>query len=199
MTLPRKPPLASRAEADKAAGVPLGPRLYGILAEFGSPEEITRAARAAREAGYRRIDAYTPFPIPELGEIIAVGRSKVPWIILVGGIAGGVTGFLLQYYSAAIRYPLNIGGRPLDSWPMFIPITFELTILAGGLSALLGMFVLNNLPMPYHPVFNVPSFAMATRDRYFLSIQAVDPKFDREATRAFLLGLSPHEVIDVLP
>lgn len=174
-------------------------RLYGLLAEFASPQELLDAVHKTREAGYRDIDAYTPFPIEELSEALGHHGSKLPLIVFIGGASGCAAGFLLQYWASVIDYPLNIGGRPLNSWPMFIPITFETTILIAGLSTVLGMFILNRLPMPYHPLFNAPRFALASRERYFLAIQSTDPQFDREATHAFLLGLKPYEVTEVEP
>jgi hypothetical protein len=175
------------------------PRLYGLLAEFASPQELLVAAERTREEGYRAIDAYTPFPIEAISEALGHHGSPLPKIVFVGGVIGLVSGFALQFWTSAIDYPLNIGGRPLNSWPSFIPITFETTILVAGLSTVLGMFFLNKLPMPYHPVFNVPRFALASRDRYFLSIQATDPKFDLEATRTFLESLHASEVFEVEP
>lgn len=175
------------------------PRLYGLLAEFESPQLLFEAILHARREGYREMDAYTPFPIEEISELIHPAPSRLPLIVLAGGIVGCLAGYVLQSYTAVVDYPLNIGGRPLHSWPMFIPIMFELTILAAGVAAVLGMFVLNRLPMPYHPVFHAPRFVLASRERYFLAIQAIDPRFDAERTRAFLEGLSPHEVVDVEP
>src|SRR5947207_8053804 len=163
----------------------------GVLAEFENPEELIAAVRLARAAGDRRMDAYTPFPIEEVSEELGFHRTALPWIVLSGGLVGCVSGFILQYWISAIDYPLNIGGRPLNSWPAFIPVTFELTILVAALSAVLGMLALNGLPMPYHPVFNVPRFALATRDRFFLCIEARDPKLEPQATRRFLEGPQP--------
>lgn len=167
---------------------------YGLLAEFGSPRELLDAARRAREEGYRDVDAYTPFPIEEVSDALGYHGSRMPLIVFIGGVIGLLTGFGMQRYSAVVDYPLNVGGRPLDSWPMFIPITFELTILFAGLSAVLGMLIVNKLPMPFHPLFGAPRFELASRERYFLAIQATDPRFDRDATAAFLRSLSPHEV-----
>ncbi len=175
------------------------PEVYGALAELGSPQALVDALAKVKEAGYRDIDAYTPFPIEEVCHMIKPGPTKMPRIVLAGGILGGIAGYVLQYYTAVHDYPLNIGGRPLHSWPMFIPITFELTILGAGLFAVLGMFWVNNLPMPYHPVFNAPRFALASRERYFLSIQATDPMFSPEGTVTFLRGLTPYEVTLVEP
>lgn len=176
-----------------------GPRLYGLLAEFATPQDLLDAVHQVREAGYREIDAYTPFPIEEISEALGHHRSPMPKIVFVAGLIGCTLGFLLQYWTSAIDYPLNIGGRPPNSWPAFIPITFESTILVAAVSTVLGMFALNKLPMPYHPVFNVPRFALASRDRYFLSIQAVDPKFHLSDTRAFLEGLNAAGVFEVEP
>ncbi len=173
------------------------PPIYGLMAEFNDPNELVAAVRSAREAGYRQLDAYTPFPIEELAEALGMHGSRLPLIVLIGGIVGGLAGFLLQYYTAAVDFPINVGGRPFNSWPSFIPITFETTVLVAALSAVLGMLALNGLPMPYHPVFNVPRFALATRDRFFLCIEATDPQFDREGTRRFLERLVPREVSEV--
>ena len=142
------------------------------------------AARAAREQGYRKLDAYSPFPIEELSEALHLHKNKLPLIVLIGGILGGLTGYLLQYYVTVIYFPINIGGRPLHSWPSYIVITFELTILFAAISAVLGLLALCGLPMPYHPTFNVPRFALASRNRFFLCIEAADPLFDRKAHRA---------------
>jgi hypothetical protein len=173
------------------------PSIYGLMAEFRTPEELIAAARQAREAGFRRLDAYTPFPIEEVAEATGHHHSRLPLIVLIGGIVGALSGYGLQYWASVIEYPLNIGGRPLHSWPAFIVPTFEMTILFAALSAVFGMFFLNGLPQPYHPVFNVPRFALASRDRYFLVIEAADPLFDREGTRKFLADLDPAEVNEV--
>ena len=174
-----------------------GPFLYGLIAEFEDAHVLVEAARRTHAAGYRRIDAYSPFPVEDLSEALGFHDHWVPLIVLIGGLVGCAAGYLMQYYLAAIDYPLNIGGRPLNSWPAFIPITFELTILVAALSAVLGMLALNGLPMPYHPVFHVPRFALATRDRFFLCIEATDPQFERDATRRFLEQLAPREVSEV--
>jgi hypothetical protein len=173
------------------------PTIYGLMAEFDDPNALVLAAGRAREEGYRRMDAYSPFPIEELHEAIGSHHSRLPLIVLVGGLLGCVGGYLLQYWTAAVAYPLNVGGRPLHSWPAFIPVTFECTILVAALSAVLGMLALNGLPMPYHPVFNVARFALASRNRFFLCIEARDPKFDLEATRRFLETLHPRDVSTV--
>ncbi len=171
--------------------------LYGLMAEFDSPRKLIRACELAREAGYRKLDAYTPYPIEEVWEAIGHHKSKLPLIVLGGGLTGAVGGFLFQYWASVIAYPMNIGGRPLNSWVAFIVPSFETTILFAAFAAVLGMFVLNGLPMPYHPAFNVERFAQASRDRYFLLIGSIDPRFDSEETRRFLEGLEPVEVSDV--
>ena len=179
--------------------MPTPSSLYGVLAEFDTPDELLAATRRAHEAGYRQMDAYTPFPIEGLAEALGFHRTRLPLIVLLGGIVGGVGGYLMQYWIAAIDYPLNIGGRPLHSWPAFIPVTFELTILGAALAAVLGMLVLNGLPMPYHPLFHVPRFALVTRNCFFLCIEARDPQFDRDETRRFLTSVKAREVSDVEP
>ena len=171
--------------------------IYGLMAEFDGPERLIAGARTAREAGYTRMDAYSPYPVEGLADALEFKGTKVPLIVLIGGIVGCIGGFAMQYWLAGSYYPINVGGRPLNSWPSFIPITFEVTILVAALSAVLGMLALNGLPQPYHPVFNVPRFALASKDRFFLAIESRDPKFDIEGTRAFLQGLGPKEVSDV--
>jgi Alternative complex III, ActD subunit len=173
--------------------------LYGLMAEFESPEELLAAAQRAYREGYRRLDAHSPFPIHGLAEAIGVRRTWLPLLVLIGGVVGALVGYGTQYYVAAIDYPINVGGRPFNSWPSFIPITFEVTILFAALTAVFGMLALNGLPMPYHPVFNARRFALATHDRFFLCIEATDPRFDPEATRRFLEGLNAKEVSDVAP
>ncbi|HEY2828200.1 MAG TPA: DUF3341 domain-containing protein [Pirellulales bacterium] len=173
--------------------------IYGLLAEFGQPSEVVAAAQAAREAGYQKMDAYTPFPVEGLPSALGFHRTRLPLVILIGGLLGCVGGFYLQYWCAAVNYPINVGGRPMNSWPSFIPVTFELTILCAALFAIIGLFALNRLPMPYHPVFNVPRFALASRDRFFLCIEAADPQFELDETRKFLAGLKPSEIFEVPP
>jgi hypothetical protein len=167
------------------------------MAEFGDPNALVAAAHRAREAGYRRMDAYSPFPIEELHEPLGMHHTRLPLIVFIGGMCGGLAGYLLQYWTSVVAYPLNIGGKPFHSWPAFIPVTFECTILGAALSTVLGMLALNNLPMPYHPVFNVPRFSRASRDGFFLCIEATDEKFDLEQTRHFLETLDPREVSTV--
>ena len=176
-----------------------GLSLYGLMAEFDSSADLLDAAQRAYEEGYRRMDAYTPFPVHGLPEALGFHRTRLPLLVLLGGIAGCIGGYSLQYWIAAIDYPLNVGGRPLNSWPAFIPVTFELTVLVAALAAVLGMLALNRLPMPYHPVFNVPEFELASRNRFFLCIEAVDPKFDRGETKHFLESLKPRGVFEVEP
>jgi hypothetical protein len=171
--------------------------IYGLLAEFETPEELVEAVRRARGAGYRKMDAYTPFPIDGLAEELGFHENRLPLVVLIGGLVGCAGGFLLQYWISAIDYPLNIGGRPLNSWPAFIPVTFELTILVAALSAVLGMLGLNGLPMPYHPLFNSPRFALASRNRFFLCIEAADRRFNRESTANFLSELKPKGISEV--
>jgi Protein of unknown function (DUF3341) len=174
-----------------------GAVIYGLLAEFEDPAALVEATARAHAAGYRRLDAYSPFPIEELAEALHFHDRRVALIVLLGGIFGGIGGYLLQYWISAVDYPLNVGGRPLHSWPAFIPVTFETTVLCAAIAAVLGMLGLNGLPMPYHPVFNVPRFALASRDQFFLCIEAVDPHFDRAITRRFLERLDPLSVSEV--
>jgi hypothetical protein len=172
--------------------------LYGMMAEFEQPEQLLSAANRAYAAGYRKMEAYSPMPIDGLAEAVGFKRNWVSLVVLVGGLSGCVGGFGLLWWIACIAYPHNVGGRPFDSWPAFIPITFECTVLLAALSSVVGMLAMNKLPMPYHPVFNVTSFAeRASSDRFFLCIEANDPKFDRDKTKAFLLELNPEEVSEV--
>ncbi len=173
------------------------PPIYGLMAEFDSPTELVLAARRTYAEGYRKVDAYTPFPVEELSEAIGFHKTNVPLVVLVGGILGGLGGYLMQYWISAINYPLNVGGKPYHSWPAFIVVTFEMTILVAGLTAVLGMLGLNGLPQPYHPVFNLPSFALASRDRFFLLIEAADPKFERAATQHFLESVNARVISEV--
>ena len=174
------------------------PSLYGVMAEFADPTSLVAAARRTYDEGYRAFDAYSPFPIHETFDAMHLHDKRVPLFVLGGGILGMLTGLGLQAWVSAVAYPLNVGGRPYLSWPMFIPVTFELTILFAAFAAVFGMFGLNGFPMPYHPVFNVERFAAhASQDRFFLAIEAKDPKFDRDKTRAFLQSLGAAEVNDV--
>ena len=171
--------------------------VYGLMAEFEDPTSLVHATHKAYHEGYRAMDAYSPYPIEELHEALGSHHTRLPLIVLIGGLAGCIGGYLLQYWVSALAYPLNIGGKPLHSWPAFIPVTFECTILVAALSCVLGMLALNGLPQPYHPVFNVPRFALASRNRFFLCIESEDPKFDIEGTRHFLETLNPREVTTV--
>jgi len=172
-------------------------QLYGVMAEFTSAEALLAAARKARDAGYGHIEAYSPFPIDGLAEATGFRRNWVPPIVLGGGLIGGLGGYFMQWYSAVVSYPINVGGRPLHSWPSFIPATFELTVLGAALAAVFGMLALNGLPRLRHPVFDVPGFDTATRNRFFLCLRADDPKFDEDAARRFLEALRPLAILEV--
>ena len=172
------------------------PHVFGLLAEFAGPAALMDAARACR-ARYRDIDAYTPYPIEGLAEVLGFRRNGVPFWTLVGGIAGGGGAYFLQWYSAVIDYPINSGGRPLHSWPAFIPPTFELTVLGACLAAFLAMLLLNGLPRLNHPIFEAPDFDLATRNRFFLAIRATAPGFDVDEARALLAGLHPMRIVEV--
>src|SRR5260370_15197008 len=171
-----------------------GSSVYGLMAEFDDRAALVAATNRAHDEGYRRMDAYSPFPIEKLHEALGSPRSRLPLIVLLGGLFGCIGGYLLQYRVSVIAYPVNVGGKPFHSWPAFIPVTFECTILAAALAAVLGMLALNGLPMPYHPVFNVQRFALASRNRFFLVIEAKDAKFELDETRRFLKALNPREV-----
>jgi len=174
-----------------------GRSLYGLLAEFDSATELVDAARAVRDAGYTRTDAFSPFPLHEIDEALGIKRSILPYLCFGGGIIGLLSGIGLQYFVHVIDYPIIVGGRPHFSLPAFIPPSYELTILLAAFTAVFGMLFLNGLPSPYHPVFNVPRFALATREKFFLLIQADDANFDYERTKGFMQGLNPQEVFDV--
>ncbi|MCA1562567.1 MAG: DUF3341 domain-containing protein [Acidobacteria bacterium] len=173
--------------------------VYGLMAEFDSANALVEAARRTHAEGYRSTDVFSPFPIEAAWEAIGANDKRPQLFILIGGIMGMLAGFGLCYWVSVIAYPLNIGGRPLNSWPSFIPVTFEVTILLASLAAVIGMLALNGLPMPYHPVFNVPRFSRASQDSFFLLIEAVDPKFDRQRTRQFMQGLGATEINEVEP
>jgi len=173
--------------------------LYGLMAEFATPTALVQAAERARLEGYRQMDAYSPIPIEELSEALGLRRTRLPILVFLGGLLGGIAGYGLEYWTQAIAYPLNVGGRPYNSWPQYIPVTFETTVLGAALSAFVGMWALNKLPMPYHPVFNVPAFTRASRDRFFLCIETTDPRFDRYQTAKFLESLHPVGVSEVAP
>ena len=175
------------------------PEIYGLMAEFRAPEEIVKAAEAVHAAGYRRVDAYTPYPMEEVLDALHLHKTHVPKLALAGGLLGMAGGWGLQYWSSVIEYPMNIGGRPFYSWPAFIVPTFETTVLVAAFATVFGMLLLNGFPQPYHPVFNVKSFATASRDRFFLCIESRDPRFDAEKTRKLLEGLGASEVSEVEP
>jgi hypothetical protein len=160
--------------------------LYGLMAEFADGHDLLHAAEAAHAAGYRRMDAYSPLPVEGLSAALGFRTTRLPLVVLIGGIVGGLIGYGFQYWVSVIDYPLNVGGRPLHSWPAFIPVTFEMTILVASFAAVFGMLALNGLPMPYHPVFNLPEFSLASQDRFFLCIEARDRQFDPRKTAEFL-------------
>jgi hypothetical protein len=169
-----------------------------LIAEFTEPAQLLEAARRARAQGYRCLDAYTPFPVEDLSEALGYRRTGVPFLVLMGGTVGALGGYFMEWYSMAVDYPINIGGRPFNSWPAYIPITFELMVLVASVTAIVGMLALNRLPRPHHPVFGVPGFERASTDRFFLCVEASDPKFDAAATRQFLHSLQPLSVKEVL-
>jgi hypothetical protein len=171
--------------------------LYGLMAEFTTPQEVLAAARRVRAEGYGKVEAYTPYPVEGLASALGMQRSRIPAVVFVGGLVGAGVGYLMQYWSMAVDYPFDVGGRPDHSWPVFIPIAFEVMVLVASFSAFFGLIFLNGLPRLYRPVFNVPGFALATQDRFFLCIEATDPHFDRERTRQFLASLNASEVVEV--
>ena len=175
------------------------PAIHGLLAEFSDANELVAAAAQTHAAGYTQFDCYTPFPIEALTDAMGHHHSRMAGLVLLGGILGGVGALALCYWTSAVDYPLIVGGRPFASWPSFIPVIFECTVLGAALAAVLGMLGLNGLPMPYHPVFNVPRFALASRDRFFLCIEATDPKFDVDDTWGFLSRMQPRQVSQVDP
>jgi hypothetical protein len=174
------------------------PTLFGLMAEFEEHEVLLEAARRAYSEGYRRMDAYSPFPVEGLSEALGLEQSSIPLFTLAGGIIGGLGAYFMEWISMAKLYPINVGGRPMNSWPNFIPVTFELTVLIASVSAFVGVFVLCGLPQPHHPVFNVPEFERASNDRFFLCIDADDPKFNLGETRKFLESLKSCKVTEVL-
>lgn len=173
-------------------------RPLGLLAEFTEAEQLVRAVRTTTEAGYRRTEAYSPFPVDGLAEALGFHGTRLPMVVLVGGVVGCLGGYALQYWASVIVYPLNIGGRPLNSWPMFVPVTFECTILVAALSCVLGMLALNGLPRPHHPLFDVEGFERASQDRFFLYVLCEDSTIDVAALRDFLQQFQPERISDVL-
>jgi len=171
--------------------------IFGVVAEFDTPGGLLEAANKAREAGYRKIEGFSPFPVHGLDDALGHKQTWLPVLIFLGGLAGCLGGFAMQWFISVYVYPMNIGGRGLVSWPAWIPVTFECTVLLAAFTAVGGMLALNGFPQPYHPLFHVERFARATQDRFFLCIESADPKFDRDQTRAFLLGLQPLEVSEV--
>ena len=171
--------------------------IYGVMAEFDTPSELVKAAKAAYDAGYRKMDTYTPYPLEEAAEAIGVHHNRVSLIVLIGAMLGMVGGYSLEYWVSAVSYPINVGGKPFHSWPAFIPVTFECAVLGAALSAVFGMLALNGLPQPYHPVFNNPGFVRASRDKFFLCIESQDPKFKLDETKRFLQGFRPFEITEV--
>ena len=180
-----------------AHDAPAAPAVYGLMAEYETADGLVAATKAARLAGYSQMDGYSPYPIGEVADELGFPRSEIGAIMFVGGLLGASTGFLIQYYLNGIDYPLNVGGKPFFSWPMFMVITWELLVLTAAVSGVIGLFAMSGLPQPYHPVFNVPAFDRASRDRFFLVIEATDPKYDAAETKAFLAGTSPASVAEV--
>ncbi len=176
-----------------------GQTLHGLMAEFATPEALVEAAERAREAGYRQMDAYAPFPVEGLAEAMGFEKNRVPLVVLLCGLFGGGLAYFMQWYANVVDYPLNVGGRPLHSWPSFVPITFELTILFAAFGALIGMLWLNGLPKPYHAAFNAPGFERASQDRFFLCLETGDERFDHACTRRFLEEMRPLSVQEVAP
>ncbi len=175
------------------------PSIYGVMAEFTSSDQLVEAAKKARAKGYQKIEAYSPFPVEELNEVLKLHDKRLPFLVLMAGICGALTGFGFQYYVSVIAYPIVAGGKPLNSWPAFIPVTFELTILFAAAAAVFGMIGINGLPTPYHPAFSAKNFERATLDRFFLCIRSEDAKFEPKDARQFLTTLKPESVEEVLP
>lgn len=171
--------------------------IYGLMAEYDTVPDLVNAAEKAHEIGYRRMDTYSPFPIEPAAEAIGFHKNRVALVVLIGGLLGGTGGYSLAYWISVLAYPINTGGKPWHSWPVFIPPTFECTVLGASLAAFIGMLAMNGLPMPYHPVFNAPNFALASKDKFFLCIEAADPQFDLTKTRQFLEQTNPRVVTEV--
>lgn len=174
-------------------------QVYGLMAQFSDPETLMDAVKKARTAGYTQMDAYTPFAVEELADTLGNRDDRIPWVVFICGVLGALGGLSLQYYINVIDWPMNVGGRPDFSWPSFIPVTFECGVLGAAIGGVVGMIILNGLPRPYHPVFNVPGFDAATRDKFFLCIESGDPKFDPEKTAEFLKETGAERVEEVEP
>ena len=172
-------------------------RLFGIAASFDDPEKLVEACRLVRDRGYRRFEAYTPFPVEGLAETVGHARSRVPLLSLAGAVLGGVGGYVMMWFASVVHYRLNVGGKPPHSWPAFIPITFELSVLGAAFGAVFGMFLLCRLPQPYHPLFDVAAFRRASRDRFVLCIESADPLFDRVGSRELLATMRPRAITEV--
>lgn len=174
-----------------------GDNLYGLLAEYETADELVAAAKKVSDEGYKQIDGYSPYPVPGVADAIKFPFPEMAIVMLLGGLIGAVAGFTMQYYTAAIDYPLNVAGRPLNSWPSFIPVTFEMTVLTCGLSGVFGLMILCGLPQPHHPLFNVPAFERASQDRFFLCVEAKDKKFDKDTVQTLLQSTQPLAVMEV--
>ncbi len=175
------------------------PKIYGLIAEFDSVETLLHAAEKTRDAGYSSTDAYSPFPVEGIMEALGKRHSRIAYLIFCFGLTGCALAFGMMFYTNVWDYPINVGGRPLLSWPMYLPIMFELTVLLSAFSAVFGMIALNGLPKHYHPLFNVPEFLKASRDTFFIAIESTDPKFDLSKTKDFLQSLHPRGVHEVQP
>jgi ActD protein len=171
--------------------------LYGLMAEFDNPTDLVHAAQAAFAAGYRKMDTYTPYPLEEAAEAVGAHHNRVPLVCLIGALLGMIGGYSLEYWISVINYPINVGGKPFHAWPAFIPVTFECAVLGASLATVFGMLALNGLPQPYHPVFNVPQFDAASKDKFFIVIFSTDKKYDSVGTRKFLESLNPTSVAEV--
>ncbi len=174
-----------------------GPKVYGMLAEFANGDDLVAAVKKAKAEGYSRMDGYSPVPVAEVADALGFPKSEMGTIMFVGGLTGAAAGFLMQYWGNSYGYPYNVGGRPYLSWPSFVPVTFEMMVLTTALSGLFGLMALCGLPRHHHPLFNVPAFDRASRDRFFLCIEADDPKYDADRTRAFLMTLNPVSIEEV--
>lgn len=170
---------------------------WGLMAEFGTADALLDAAKRVRAAGYRRLEAYSPFPIDGLAEELGYERSPVPFWTFLGGLFGGMAGYFMQWYSAVVDYPVNIAGRPIHSWPMFVPVSFEMAVLGGAFAAVITFLVASGLPRLRHPLFASPDFDLATRNRFFLCVRREDPAFDAQHTRRLLESLQPLKCVEV--